>query len=330
MGRRQRIRLAALAFAGLAAALFGAVLIYRMPRPSQVAVVTGAVLREDGDPNKQRPIENAAVTATSGAASAHAKSDASGYFHLRLNPPVRRGEPIKLAFQHPDYRPAELTKPAKDEIHIVRLKPKSRNPEAPAGPAVKISNVRVRYALKSTTTVAVGSAARTFEIVNTANVPCAGRPPCSPDGKWKAAEGSLSLDAGAGREFRNVRVSCIAGPCPFTRIEKDDFSRGGRLIGVSVRNWSDRVVYLLEAEVAHTMVSEMIRRSYPVIFGRSMNFTLPAAAQGPSIEAELDGSEIVFPLGPRLILSWANCRLEVGSDRTQLYRCELKPNYRFE
>ena len=65
-------------------------------------------------------------------------------------------------------------------------------------------------------------------------------------------------------------------------------------------------------------------------FGRSMNFTLPAMAQGPSIEAEVDGAAIVFPLGPRIALSWADCRLEVGSDRTKLYRCELKPQYRFE
>jgi hypothetical protein len=78
------------------------------------------------------------------------------------------------------------------------------------------------------------------------------------------------------------------------------------------------------------MMSDMIRHSYPVIFGEAMNFTLPATAQGPTIEAELDGAAIVFPLGPNLILSWANCRLEVGSDRTKHYRCELKPGFRFE
>ena len=72
--------------------------------------------------------------------------------------------------------------------------------------------------------------------------------------------GSLSLDAGEqNQQFRNVRVSCIAGPCPFTAIESDRFSRGGHSITVSVRNWSDRVTYLLEAEVVHTMESEMIR-----------------------------------------------------------------------
>jgi hypothetical protein len=140
----------------------------------------------------------------------------------------------------------------------------------------------------------------------------------------------LTLDAGDNKNFRNVRVSCIAGPCPFSAIESDRFSRGGREITVSVRNWSDRVTYLLEAEVVQTMESEMIRYTYPVMFGRSMNFTLPGTGTGPVIEADVDGSEIVFPLGPQLRLSWATCRLETGADAAKQYRCELKPGYRFD
>jgi hypothetical protein len=61
-----------------------------------------------------------------------------------------------------------------------------------------------------------------------------------------------------------------------------------------------------------------------------MNFTLPATAQGPSIEAELNGAEIVYPLGPELILSWASCNMELRADRTKLYRCELKAGYGFK
>jgi hypothetical protein len=74
-----------------------------------------------------------------------------------------------------------------------------------------------------------------------------------------------------------------------------------------------------------------------VIFDRSMNFTLPPASQGPSIEAEVNGEPIVFPLGPQLRLSWATCRLDTGGGRTdtrgdsaRLYRCELKPGYLFK
>ena len=87
---------------------------------------------------------------------------------------------------------------------------------------------------------------------------------------------------------------------------------------------------LIEAEVAMTMESELIRHTYPVTFGRSMNFTLPSVASGISIEAEVDKSEIVFPLGPELRLSWATCRFEAGTDGTKQFRCELKPGYRFE
>ncbi len=306
-------------------------LIFKVARPKQVVFVTGAVLRDDGDPHKQRPIENVKITAASGLASGESKSDAAGFFRLRLRPAVESSQPMRLAFQHPRYRALETIRPAEDHIYVVRLTPEASeaDPQSEA-PSAAISNVRVRYGLKSTTTMEVGGAVKTFEVVNTGNVPCKSRPPCSPDGKWKAAVGSISLDAGAGKQFRNVRVSCIAGPCPFTKIESDEFSRGGRTIRASVRNWSDRVVYLLEAEVAQTMPIDMIRRSYPVVFGRSMNFTLPASAQGPSIEAEVDGSEIVFPLGPNLMLSWATCKLEIGSDRTKQYRCELKAKYRFQ
>jgi len=59
-----------------------------------------------------------------------------------------------------------------------------------------------------------------------------------------------------------------------------------------------------------------------------MNFTLPVAAQGMSIEAQMNGSEIVFPLGPNLRLSWADCTL-TATEQARLYRCDVKPGYRF-
>ena len=77
------------------------------------------------------------------------------------------------------------------------------------------------------------------------------------------------------------------------------------------------------------MPSDAIREAYPAIYGRSMSFTLPATAEGPSLETELDGADVVFPLGPALELSWAECTLQVGADQTKLYRCELKPGYAF-
>jgi len=166
-------------------------------------------------------------------------------------------------------------------------------------------------------------------VVNKGNVPCDAASPCSPDGKWKAAIGSLKLDAGEGQEFQNARVSCIAGPCPFTRIESDGFSRSGRVIQATARVWSDTVTFLAEAEVVHTTLTDAIRQAFPSIFGRAMTFTLPPTGEGPSIEAEVGGAEIVFPLGPDLNLSWGTCTLQIAANRSKLYSCELKPGYRF-
>jgi hypothetical protein len=328
--RRKTVAIAAAG--GLVLLIAAALEIRKRVRIERVTSLTGAVIVLSEDPHSERPISNAIVTAESGAAAGRSASETSGLFRLRLDPPVLAGEIIVLRVAHPDYHPFAVATPAGNQIHVIRLTPSARLSDAPRGrKETRISNVRVRYATRSTTTTTVGAAVRPFDIANTGNVPCGGRPPCSPDGKWRATVGSLSMDAGEkNRQFRNVRVSCIAGPCPFTAIESDRFSRGGNAITVSVRNWSDRVTYLVEAEVAQTMESEIIRYTYPVTFGRSMNFTLPAVASGPSIEADVDGSLIVFPLGPELRLSWATCRFESGSDGTKQHRCELKPGYRFD
>jgi hypothetical protein len=169
-----------------------------------------------------------------------------------------------------------------------------------------------------------------FQAINKGNVPCNGGDPCSPDDRWKAGIGAATLDAGPDNEFRNARLSCIAGPCAFTRIDGDRFSRGGRVIGATVRAWSDTATFVLEAEVVRRQISEAVREAYPVILGRTMTFTLPAAAEGPSIEAEIDGLPIVFPLGPRLMLSWADCDARAATNQSRIYRCDLKPDYRFQ
>ncbi len=89
------------------------------------------------------------------------------------------------------------------------------------------------------------------------------------------------------------------------------------------------MTFLLEAEVVHPMTSDLVRESYPVIFGRSLNFSLPPDAEGLSIEADINGQPIVFPLGPDLLLEWAECHVAVDRDQSKTYRCELKPGYQF-
>jgi hypothetical protein len=331
MARRSRAKTAAVATAaGLiftVAVVFG---VRKLLRNDRLVTLTGAIIAHNKDPHLQRPIGSAAVTVTYGQSSFRTVSEASGLFRVRLEPPIARDEILEVRVEHGDYHPFALTASARDQIYVIRLVPKRPPDEAPAGRDTSITNVRIRYSTRATTVTTVGTAVRTFDIVNKGNTPCEGRPPCSPDGKWKASIDGLSLDAGEqSKQFRNVRVSCIAGPCPFTSIEQDRFSRGGRNITVSVRNWSDTVTYLLEAEVAMTMESELIRHTYPVTFGRSMNFTLPAVATGLTIEAEVDGSEIVYPLGPELRLSWAACRFETAAEGAKQFRCELKPGYRF-
>ena len=292
--------------------------------------IQGVTLTKDSDPHRQVPIPGVEITASVGDQVVHARTDAAGAFHLTLAGGVWRRETVLLHFQHSGFETLDLSQPLSDQIYVIRMPAiGSSEPEAQSKPTT-LKDVRLRYATQATTPINVGSIAKTFEVVNRGNVPCNRAAVCSPDGKWKAATGGITLDAGEGHEFRNVRTSCIAGPCPFTRTEPDQVLRDGRIIKVSVRDWSDTVTFLVEAEVIQTRLTDLIRNAYPAIFGREMSFTLPPTAEGPSIEADTDGTNIVYPLGPKLALSWADCNLQLGADQTKLYRCELKPGYRFQ
>ncbi|MFZ2009018.1 MAG: hypothetical protein WAU76_03335 [Candidatus Sulfotelmatobacter sp.] len=288
----------------------------------------GAVTVEDADSRKEQPIADVEVTAD--LATHAAKSDSTGLFILPLRGFVRRGHSIVLHFRQPHYLPFDVNAFVGDKLYIVHMLPIPRAAPSATRPTVKIANVHIRYSGRVMTEFNVGSAVKTFQIENKGNVPCKGQRPCSPDGKWRAALGSASLDAGTGNEFRSARASCIAGPCPFTKIESDHLSHGEQSYTVSARDWSDTATFLLEAEVVHPMVSQIVHESYPVIFGEGLNFTLPSTAEGVSIEGELDGQMIIFPLGPELFLSWATCNARVNPDQTKVYRCDLKPGYSFQ
>ncbi|MGA8866842.1 MAG: hypothetical protein WB510_07725 [Candidatus Sulfotelmatobacter sp.] len=308
------------------AVVVGGVLLVRWHARRPV-LLQGAVTVQDSDSRKERPIADVDVTAD--LAVGPAKSDSTGLFTLKLRGFIRRGEPIALHFRNPQYRVLDIKDFVGDKLYVVHMIPLSTGAPPSNRPVVSVANVRVRYSIRAMTELNVGSAVKTFQVENKGNVPCKGRRPCSPDGKWRAAIASASLDAGSGNEFQNARASCIAGPCPFTRIESDHFSQGGQTITVSARDWSDTATFLLEAEVFHPMVSQVVHESYPVIFGEGLNFTLPSTAEGVSIEGDLDGQTIIFPLGPALFLSWASCNARVNPDQTRVYRCELKPGYRF-
>jgi hypothetical protein len=294
-------------------------------------------MQRDADTKKELPIAGVAITASDGVKSATTQSEASGYFSLALQRAVLSGKPVMVSFRHASYEPLDLNVQTgrletQSELYIAAMVPiPAKTAARPRSPEKVVSNIRVRYTTNSRTETNVGSAVKTFQVINNGNVPCNHQSPCSPDGKWKASVESVSLDAGADNTFDNVRASCIAGPCPFTQIDSSGFIHGGRNIRISALNWSDTATFLMEAEVYQTAISSNVRALYPVIFGRTLSFTVPPTQEGVSLEAEIDGSPMVFPLGPEPNLSWAICNVRTGPDkeRTTVYRCELRPDYRF-
>jgi hypothetical protein len=300
--------------------------------------IQGAVIRRDVDTRKELPISDAMITASDGETSVSTNSDAAGYFKLTLPGSFRPGRSVKLSLQHANYEPLEVTvdvgfRVTAKDLYVAAMTPTPESSGANANIQQSVvTNIRVRYTVNSQIDENIGSAVKAFQVTNQGNVACKGHAPCSPDGNWKASTGSVSLDAGPGNEFRDVRASCIAGPCPFTRLDSSGFSNGSETINISAMNWSDTATFLVEAEVYHMGIRSSVRESYPVIFGRALNFTLPPTQEGVSIEAEVDGAPMVFPLGPDLYLSWANCSANTNTSSgatTTAYRCELKPGYRF-
>jgi len=314
---------------GLLLATIGVSIWVVVKQSRKPIVLKGAVVRFSDDAIQQAPITGVVVSADDIAPS-DAKSDFSGYFTLTLRPGVKRGDPITLHFHHPDYLPLDMTGTVDDELFVAHLKPAKTQAAAPDNHApVTVGNVVVRYSIETSNSANIGSGVKVFQISNTGNVPCNHARICSPDGKWKASSGEAQLDAGTGNEFRDARVSCIAGPCPFTKIDSDGFSAGGRMISVSIRDWSDPTTFVLQAEVFRVQVYDLVRQYYPTIIGRTLNFSLPAGASGLTVEAEVNGTAVDFALGPKPVLSWADCNVSQSRDQVSNYRCELKPWCRF-
>lgn len=333
-----RSRKAVVVIVGIAAAasIAALVLTYLQPHlihlgPPQPLALRGAIIVRSSDVDKELPISDVEVSVAGGLATADAHSNSTGYFQLTLRKEVQPGQELVIHFRHPDYEPLDLTALADGRLYVVRMAPTALPAPAETGlPQIVISDVKIRYSVKATALQNVGSAIKAFRVVNTGNVPCNDRSPCSPDDRWKAALGSATMEAPAGSLFSKARVSCIAGPCPFTKIRTDGFSGGGPAISVTVLNWSDTTTFLFEAEVVRLMTSENVRFSYPVIFGETLHFTVPADAEGVCIEADLNRNHIVFPLGPEPHLSWASCTALVNPDQTKVYECDLKPGYGFQ
>ncbi len=301
-------------------------------------VVQGVLLRQDKDVRRQQPIAQAQVSLQSGRTSVTVETDSQGYFRIPLRKVVLPGAKLNFQFSHDHYQSftEQLSvglRSARNPLYVFHLRelPTPPTDGNPGTHITRITNIRIRYVENATSESNIGSITQIFEAHNAGNLPCNSLEPCSPDGHWKAALGQASLDAGVGNTFRQVRVSCIAGPCPFTRIDDSGYKDGGQKISVSALDWSDTATFLIEAEVYRTSLNSSVHHLFPVFFGRTLNFTLPANEEGVSIEAELDGTLMVFPLGPDIETSWTRCTLRQSqmADHTRVYHCELKSGFAF-
>lgn len=301
----------------------------------RIVDIRGAVIRRDSDPRKELPVASALVTVFDNETHVTTVTGDTGYFDIKFPERIWPKEIVHLAFRHPDYKPldemlliglhANLNK-----LYVVRMISTAAPSPAPVAHPTVISDVRIRYTVNERTDTDVGSDVNVFEVVNKGNIPCKEAIVCSPNGLWKAAKKSVTLDAGPGNVFRNVRASCIAGPCPFTRIDDSGFKHGGQSIVVSAVDWSDTATFLVEAEVFQQNIASKLRLSYPVKYGRDLHFTAPPTAEGVTIEADVDGTPIVFPLGTDLYLSWGSCDSRKGPNNDTIYQCELRPGYAFD
>ncbi|MFL6416212.1 MAG: carboxypeptidase-like regulatory domain-containing protein [Bryobacteraceae bacterium] len=306
-----------------------------VPRLNPAITIEGSVLKQDTDPSKRTPIPDVTITATRGETEVVKKTDPTGYFNMWFNGGIDTGADLTLTFVREGYKTIQMT-PSNpgDQLYIVQMEPlsapnamRAQHVQAPAK-VTSIKDVRVRYSFKDQSTIPVGAIAKEFLAPNKGNIPCQNHKPCSPDGKWKATQTILPIDTEPGNEFRNVRVSCIAGPCHFLTVDPGMTEHAARL-KISVLNWSDTAAFLVEGDVIRTMVTNIVRQSYPFIIGNTMSFALPPSSQTVSIEANLDGKLIVFPLGPALNISWADCNVDTSTSGDKTYRCQLKPGYQF-
>lgn len=302
-------------------------------RPRMVTI-QGAVIRRDSDPRKELPIAGAVVTAYDDTSSVSTVSGDTGYYHLRFPERIWPKELLHVAFRAPDYKPfnEELligNHANTRQLYVVKMVSTAPPPPKPVAHPAAVKDIRIRYTVNVRSDANVGSAVHVFEVENQGNIPCGQSDVCSPDGLFKATRKSVTLDAGPGNVFRNVRASCIAGPCAFTHIDPRGFEKGGEKIVVTATDWSGTTTFLIEAEVFQESIVSRLRWSYPVKYGRDMHFTAPPTAEGVSIEADIGGTPTVFPLGPDLYMSWVICSSRKGSNQDTIYQCELKPGYQF-
>ena len=300
----------------------------------RIVTIQGAVIRRSADPNKELPVAGAVIKASDSWTSITTVSGDTGYFKFDFPERIWPRETVNLSFRHPDYKPLGEQiligiHVNSNQLNVVRMISTEAPPPAAGPHPTPINGIRIRYTVNERADTDIGSVVKSFQIANQGNVPCKQGDLCSPNGLWKEAKGSITLDAGTGNIFRNVRASCIAGPCPFTRVDSSGFQSDAQKIVVSAVDWSDTATFLVEAEVYQESIESKLRMAFPVLYGRDMHFTAPPTAEGVTIEADVGKTPTVFPLGPDLYMDWGICSSRKGRNNDTICECELRPGYTF-
>ncbi len=184
-------------------------------------VLNGAVIKEDSDPIKQAPIMDVEISEANGLYRPAPNPTSCGYFlrYLFCGASARTRS-VTLRFLHPDYVPVDLTELVSDKLTIIHLVPIHRDTDRRDRATRSSSDChrqhrRIRYSTETTTQENIGTGVKTFQVPNVGNVPCQNTAPCSPDGLWKAAINSESLDAGEGKRFPKCQSFLYCGSLPF-------------------------------------------------------------------------------------------------------------------
>src|SRR5258708_24536687 len=171
---------------GVAVGALAGVITLKRSRFVEIRVLTGTVLTQDEDVNKQVPIPNTEIRMAGGLAEGSSKTDSAGLFVVRLRAGIFPGRIITLQFRHMGYQPLDLRTRAGNQLYIVRMQPLPRDARAKGEtPEVGVSNIRVRYTVPSTNIVNIGSAGQTFQSAHTGKLQLEQQVPRSRDAKWQ-------------------------------------------------------------------------------------------------------------------------------------------------
>ena len=173
---------------------------------------------------------------------------------------------------------------------------------------------------------------KTFQIQIMGNIPCNGST-LFPGRQMEGGNQFRVPGCGRGKRFPKCQGFLYCGPLPFhAELIMTAFPREGATSRSPCAIGRIRPHSCFRRRCSDPQISDLVRMTYPIILGTSLNFTLPPTAEGPSVEAELNGENIIFPLGPDpcFELGRLQCQRAKGNNGQKFYRCELNAGYQFQ